>query len=328
MGLDRRLTSWWRHWALLLAALVCPDPGSSSAAAPDFAESQSESQADPQAAPAEALPRQQVLRRALRSDTSQQYLLYLPAHIAAGEPVFVTVHGISRNVDEHATMFAPFAEARGVVLIAPSFTEADNEDYQRVGRGESGKRSDQALNDILDEVHALTGVDTHRYTLFGFSGGAQFAHRYLMAHPRRIERAALGAPGWYLFPDPRKPYPYGLGPSADSPGVHFDPEHFLRVPVTVFVGADDVGDVNLRVNPEVNRQQGLTRVQRAKRWTAAMRHAAELQGLKPRVRCEVVPGIGHSFADFMQKGQLGERVFGFLYGDAPRAPGDTSVSLR
>src|SRR5262249_4690698 len=154
------------------------------------------------------------------------------------------------------------------------------------------------LDAILAEVQALTGVDTRRCTLLGFSGGAQFAHRYLMAHPRRVERAALGAPGWYLFPDHRKPYPYGLGPSDESPGVDFEPDRFLHVPIAVFVGADDTGEANLRLNPDVNHQQGLTRVERAKRWTMAMRHAAEARGLKPRVHCTVVPGIGHSFADF------------------------------
>jgi pimeloyl-ACP methyl ester carboxylesterase len=240
--------------------------------------------------------------------------------------VFVTVHGISRNVEEHASLFAPFAEARGVVLVAPAFTEA-NEDYQRVGRSERGPRADEALDAILAEVHALTGVDTRRHTLFGFSGGGQFAHRYLMAHPTRVKRAALGAPGWYLFPDPRKPYPYGLGHSVETPGVPFEPDRFLRVPIAVFVGGDDVSDYHLRVNRTVNRLQGRTRVERAKRWRVAMRRAAKARGLKPRVRCVVVPGIGHSFADFMRDGELGERVFAFLYGDAKRVPPETPVSL-
>src|SRR4029077_13358351 len=136
MARDRPVKrSWWRHWALLLATFVSPDPGSSLAAAPEPAGTPSAS--------ADALPRQQVLRRSLGSDPQQQYLLYLPARITPGAPVFVTVHGISRNVDEHATLFAPFAEARGVVLVAPAFTEADNEDYQRVGRGGRGVRADQ-----------------------------------------------------------------------------------------------------------------------------------------------------------------------------------------
>ena len=209
-----------------------------------------------------------------------------------------------------------------MVLVAPSFTEADNEDYQRVGRGEGGKRADQALNAILYEVHRLAGVDTHRYTIFGFSGGAQFAHRYVMAHPKRVERAALGAPGWYLFPDPKKPYAYGLRPSAESPGVHFEPDRFLRVPITVFVGADDVTDVNLRVNPEVNHQQEITRVERAKRWTAAMRHAAEARGLKARVHCVVVPGIGYLFADFGEMWRSG-RACVQLSTATRRAPGPT-----
>src|SRR5262245_61101987 len=107
MGPDRRMRRWWRHWVLLLATLVSPDAGSVAAAAAEQADAP-----DAPVAPAEALPRQQVLRRVLRSDPLQQYLLYVPARISPGLPVFVTVHGISRNVDEHAMLFAPLAESR------------------------------------------------------------------------------------------------------------------------------------------------------------------------------------------------------------------------
>jgi hypothetical protein len=100
--------------------------------------------------------------------------------------------------------------------------------------------------------------------------------------------------------------------------VRFRPADFLRVPITVFVGESDTGNESLRRNSTVDRQQGKTRVERAANWVTAMRAAAQAQGLEPRVTCERVPGIHHSFAQFVQDGQLTERVFGALFGMAPQ----------
>jgi len=266
--------------------------------------------------PGPPLPGTQVLRRALRADSSQEYLVYVPGKGGHGAPLFVTVHGISRNVEEHATLFAPYAEEYGVVLVAPCFTRDRHTGYQWLGREGRGLRADLALDAILEEVGASTGAAAESFYLFGFSGGAQFAHRYALAHPDRIAGAVVAAAGWYTFPDSGTPYPYGLGRSAELPSVRFELEHFLRVPITVFVGDADSGSESLRRNRLVDRQQGATRRERAQRWTAAMRRAAVARGLEPLVTCERVPGIGHSFKQFMQAGGLGDKVFQALFGSS------------
>lgn len=304
--------------ALLLAALAAgaaPRAGLSDARTPPpFAR-----------AGENALPRQQVLHRTLAADTSQHYLVYVPGGAARGAPLLVTAHGISRNFEEHARRFAPYAEKHGVVLAAPYFPEEEFGDYQRLGRDGRGRRADLALEAIVAEVESLTGASAGRFHLFGFSGGAQFAHRYALAHPGRIARAAVAAAGWYAFPDTATPYPYGIGlpPGTGLPDVRFEPDRFLRVPITVFVGTADTTSKNLRRNPAVDRQQGTTRLERAERWTAAMRRAAESRGLEPLVTCERVPGVGHSFREFMEAG-AGERVFDALF--EPAAAGKTAAT--
>ena len=267
------------------------------------------------------LPRQQILHRALHADSSQHYLLCVPGDGGRGAPILVTTHGISRNVEEHAALLAPYAGKHGAVLVAPYFPEEEFGDYQRLGRAGRGRRADLALDSILAEVESLTGAPAARFYLFGFSGGAQFAHRFAMAHPDRVAGAAFGAAGWYAFPDSATAYPYGIGsaPEGGLAAVRFEPEKFLRVPMTVFVGAADTGSKNVRRNETVDRQQGTTRLERAQRWTAAMRRAAEARGLEPRVTCVTVPGIGHSFRQFMQEGALGDRVCDALFGSSRSA---------
>src|SRR5262245_27992916 len=144
-------------------------------------------------------PTQRVVRRMLRANPRQEYFLYVPSSGGARAPLFVTVHGISRNAQEHATLFSRHAEAYGVVLVAPYFAEGQHGDYQRLGRAGRGGRADATLDSIIVEVASLTGASTQKIYLFGFSGGAQFAHRYTMAHPRQVARAAVAAAGWYTY---------------------------------------------------------------------------------------------------------------------------------
>ena len=300
-GWSRRQLLWIALAAALVPGTACVDASPRSTAAPVTVESGQ-------------LTRGRILHRVLRKDPSQEYLLYVPTNAGRAAPILVTVHGNSRNVEEHATLFAPHAEEHDVVLVAPYFTPERNAGYQRLGKGRAGRRADLTLDEIVDEVAMATGAEGRKFRLFGFSGGAQFAHRYVLAHPDRVISAAIGAAGWYTFPDDRTPYPYGLGPSTDRDGLRFDPDRFLRVPIAVFVGEEDTaGGESLRRNPQVDRQQGTTRLERARRWAAAMNRAARERGLPPRASCREVAGIEHSFRQFMKDGNLGERVFAALF---------------
>jgi pimeloyl-ACP methyl ester carboxylesterase len=231
--------------------------------------------------------------------------------------VLVSVHGISRNASEQAAVFAPLCERRNVVMVAPVFTVEHHEDYQRLGRRGRGTRVDHLLHQFLQEVGIMTGADVSRIHLFGFSGGAQFAHRYLMVHPHRVVGAVVVASGWYTFPDTTQRYPYGIRPHRALEGVNFNPEEFLRVPVEVLVGAKDTDTQNLRRTERTNAQQGVDRRDRARNWVRAMRDAAERHGLPPVVTLGEVPGIGHSFAEFCERGALVERAGEALFGPEP-----------
>ncbi len=263
-----------------------------------------------------SLPKKQVLRRARRDDPGQEYFVYVPGSGGVGAPVFVGVHGISRNAEELASMFSTYCERLNVVLVAPYFSQGHSTDYQRLGRSGRGPRADAALHSILEEVAWLTGAATARIHLFGFSGGAQFAHRYAMAHPHRVARAVVAAAGWYTFPDARKRFPYGIRASQDLPDLRFDPEEFLRVPITAIVGDQDTSTAGVRSTRRVNEQQGQDRIERAKNWVESMQAAARAYHLDPLVSFESIPGGDHSFANLMESGQLGDRVFAALFGDS------------
>ena len=262
-----------------------------------------------------SLPRGRVLRRALRSDPTQEYLLYVPHSASPDARVLVSVHGISRNAHEQAAVFSPMCEARGVVMLVPIFDPEQHEDYQRLGRRGRGQRVDLLLHEFLVEVARLTGADVSQTYLFGFSGGAQFVHRYAMAHPHRVTKAVVAAAGWYTFPDHGQRFAYGIRPVRTLEGVVFNPEEFLRVPMEVLVGSLDTGDQNLRRTERVDAQQGTTRLERARNWVAAMREAATRYSLPPVVTLTEVAGIDHSFTEFCDRGGLVQHVGASLFGE-------------
>lgn len=254
-----------------------------------------------------------VKRMTLKRTQKLRYYLYLPHHLKQPARLFVTVHGISRNAREHAERFAPFAEEQGVILIAPIFNSKRFPGYQRLSDNDAGLRPDTALDEIVNEVRRQIGLPNTRLYLFGYSGGGQFVHRYLMAHPEKVERAVVGAAGWYTFPDPNIRYPRGLRPSTGQPFAITYPD-FLRIPITVVVGEKDTyRDAVLNKSRRIDRQQGNNRLERGQRWIDAMTITARSHGYDTPYRFDALNGVDHDFSAAMVYGGMGELVFSHLF---------------
>ncbi len=249
------------------------------------------------------------------------YFLYVPDSVGRSPEILVAVHGISRNAEDYASLFAPYAEEYGVIVVAPYFPREVFRDYQRLGRTGLGRRADYTLQAIIDDVRSKFPGARPAINLFGFSGGAQFAHRYAMAHPGKVNRVVIGAAGWYTFPDLAEGFPYGIRPSRRLYQTYFNPHDFLEVPMHVIVGSEDGNrSGSLNTAPQINRQQGFTRLERAYSWVSAMQETAIRKGYEPRVSLEVLPGARHSFVDSMQEHAMGDKIFDFLFGPPPQAP--------
>ena len=231
-----------------------------------------------------------------------EYAIYTPRERAPGDPLLVAVLGSSSRRLTHIEALVESCERSGVVLLAPAMATPDAAPFQQLGRG--AQRSDLFLHQCLRELNFLCDIDVARFRLLGYSGGAQFGHRYLMAYPDRVEGAVLAAAGWYTFPDTSQRFPHGIRSTRRLPGLAFNPEAYLRVPVTVVIGAEDTDPARMRSSARIDAQQGSSRLERARRWVAAMQAQAQAHGLQPQVDLLEVAGVGHSFKALCEHGAI------------------------
>ena len=253
-------------------------------------------------APAMVPPRPQFVNAG--GNPVREYYVYLPEHMAAEPEPLVLVHGISRNAAELILRFSELAARTGVPLIAPVFRRESFGQYQQAIDPRHGWRSDLALCDILDDAADRFGLATRRIALFGFSGGAQFAHRFTLLHPDRVRACIPTSAGWYTMPDPDLPWPLGLG---DMPLGSFDPAA-RRVPFHLIVGQRErEDDAALRHDPEIDRLQGPDRRSRARAWYRALQQA----GWSDASTLTVLPRTRHNFTCAHRNG-LTQTVFRLL----------------
>lgn len=230
----------------------------------------------------------------------------IPSELSDQRPL-LAIHGISRNAHELTAAFASAAEATGRIVVIPHFAAEKWPIYQRITRR---ARPDTSLLSLLATLRAMDKVFEGPIDLFGYSGGAQLAHRFAMLYPETAGDLHLGAAGWYTFPDADVAYPYGCA-DADEKSARWSRRmrcalpHFLQRRITVYAGSKDIErDAALRTNPMVDRLQGTHRMERAERYVNALNEQQLRLGLSATSRLNVLADCDHSFSACAERGSL------------------------
>ena len=260
--------------------------------------------------PGGGVPTRRTVTRPLPGVADFKYLVRIGPDPASG-PVMVAVHGIAREPSMLLRFLAECADAGNYTLIAPVFNQRSYGDYQRLGRAGLGARADLALNAMLEDARAWLGIRGPVH-LFGFSGGAQFAHRFVYANPGVVRSGALASAGWYTPPDAGRRFPWGTRKTRRMPGVEFSAGALLETPSLVMVGAlDDARDDALRKLPRVDRTQGLTRIERARWFHETIARRAREHAPHVAHRFALLPNTAHDFAQAVLRGGLARVLFHF-----------------
>jgi pimeloyl-ACP methyl ester carboxylesterase len=221
--------------------------------------------------------------------------------------LIVNIHGTRRDAGLARDSLTPLADRHGVAILSPLFPAGldgplDLDSYKKL-RTKSLK-TDLVLLDILKEVATIwPGIDTEEFTLAGFSGGAQFAHRFMYLYPERLEAVALGAPGSTTLLDNRLPWPAGIADVTKVfDGQTADVAAISRIKhILLYVGGDDTAtdqfaqlqELMARHLPTSQSASLKARVGRAE-GTKALWVNWEAHGV--RAQLEVVPGIAHDYS--------------------------------
>lgn len=239
---------------------------------------------------------------ALRDDPRVSWCMHVPAGFAAAPQdhrLVVAVHGSSRGAMALRGAFAAHAEAHRWVVLAPLFPvgvrgDGEADGYKALVEGDI--RYDRLLLAMVEELEALLGARFPRFGLFGFSGGGQFAHRFLYRHPDRLWGAVVGAPGAVTRIDDRFGWWLGTRDVAEVLGAPLDLDAMRRVPVQLLVGDQDLAE--LAIPPalarrlETSKAEGLGDIgrNRVERMQLLLANYLE-HGLDARL--QLVPGVAH-----------------------------------
>lgn len=204
-----------------------------------------------------------VVEKTSRDRPDQRYYLYVPTDYDGSTEfrLLVVMHGRKRRAEAYAEQFTGFADAHHYIILAPLFPEPER--YQQLGIGDDTIRADLRLLELVDELGRSYRVESTSFDLFGFSAGAQFAHRFMYVHPERLRSVVAAAPGTVTLPTDRYPWPSGVADLEEVANVRLELGQVRRIHSMLIVGEDDVGSGSLNRSDEANRF-GRTRLQRAR----------------------------------------------------------------
>lgn len=218
-----------------------------------------------------------------------------------------------------------FADQNGVLLVAPAFGNDGFAGFR--GMCGSAISPDVFVDKLIDGPASLAIPNLHgHFSLVGHSAGAQFAARYLVAHPDRLDVAILSAPSTYPFPNSAVAWPFGeaagsgckaSGAPASQDASDYSAANQFAPPVSKWLSVATsvptyvmVGTRDQEERPSAPGQLGTTRLARAHAWVDAMRMLAKSVDRSPTVQFVSVPNAAHDEAKIVDPAsQLLKRVW-------------------
>ncbi|MCG8443790.1 MAG: hypothetical protein MI723_18465 [Caulobacterales bacterium] len=189
-------------------------------------------------------------------DARFSFGLYVPRLLSAEAleetTILVSVHGTLREQARYRDFFSEFAEYNHCIVLAPLFPCNVFGDGAMTGYKyilERDVRYDRVLIEMVDEARAFLNVRNPKFLLFGFSGGGQFAHRFALLQPERLQGVSIGAPGSVTNPVSGRPYWVGTADFEERFGRAFDPKRLEGLPIHLVIGADDAATWEITHRP-------------------------------------------------------------------------------
>jgi len=179
------------------------------------------------------------------ADPRFSYCMHLPPALiesADGVRLLVAMHGSARGAMAYRDAFAEFANRNRYIVLAPLFPvgvlgDSNPDGYKYIAEG--AIRYDEVLLGMVADLEQFLGIRFPTFDLFGFSGGAHFAHRFYYLHPDRLSSVAVGAPGGVTLLDDTRDFWMGTRDFAERFGKPVDLVAMRQVRSLLLVGELD-----------------------------------------------------------------------------------------
>lgn len=228
-----------------------------------------------------------------------KYALFVPEHQSDKGPpgLLATVHSTERDFMACRDRFEVWARQHHQVILAPLFPpnllgDANTDGYKVLFEGRL--RYDAIFNQMVDAVARRCGIAGGKLLLHGYSGGAQFAHRYLLLHPKRLLAVSLSSPGDVTaLDDAAVDWPGGTRGVERLFGTSVDLRALRAVPLQMLVGDQDTDISELGVASKTRfwttdlERRHAHRIARLRMFAASLAQA----GIDAQLR--LMPGVGH-----------------------------------
>jgi hypothetical protein len=227
-------------------------------------------------------------------------LLYLlPKTLDKDTTILFIIHGGSRGAERYLKYWIADSRDKNVILVAPHFTKDNYPYYSTLGMAtHSGKLINDRTNWLRNSISSFHtffrsryNLNANKYRMFGFSGGSQFVHRYLMyGVDSNIEKAAIGSAGWYTFLD-YNPFPYGIKNMPLEPGRV---EWLMSKEVLFLLGDQDNDPKHSSLNKSKGAlKQGAHRYERGYNYFRGLTNLGNHFQIPFRWRYKVINGVDH-----------------------------------
>ena len=248
---------------------------------------------------------------------------YRSADTPSDAPILFVFHGVQRDADNYIGQWVDLARQHKIVLIVPEYSREAFPGVAAYSHGWFTEKdgtprppdrwSFATIEPIFAAVKQREGLSAPTYSIYGHSGGAQFAHRYVLTgggpHLAQVVSANAGS---YAMTDAVQ-WPFGVG---GLPAGVWNPRKAFAVPMTVLLGTADT-DPNHKSLPRQSEAmaQGPHRFARGQTFYNRARARAAVYKVDFNWSCGFVRGVGHDNAG------MATTAVKILFGEMALEPG-------
>jgi hypothetical protein len=232
-------------------------------------------------------------------DGSLEVATWAPA-ACTPDGILIVFAGLHRTIGPYRDYATPLAKRYCLIVVAPLL---DTErfppwSYQRGGVVQNGValQPDRWTVNLVPQLIAWARQQAGAplpVALLGHSAGAQFVSRVAAYIDTGAARIIIANPSTWVRPRLDIAAPYGFGGLFAPAAAEAALRRYLAAPITVLLGGEDIGDVDLARGPEADAQ-GATRLERGQDILREAETVARQNQWPFSWHGAVVSGVGHS----------------------------------